>query len=73
MNTRLSGTRQQFVLACVLAAGAVVAVILGVRWLDPAWSAMTWSAMTKGEATMRWESYGGVEIQVPASWGYGTT
>jgi hypothetical protein len=73
MNTRLSGTRQQFVLACVLAVGAVAALILGVRWLDPSWSAMTWSAMTEDEAIMRWESYGGVELQVPASWGYGMT
>ncbi|MEQ7126411.1 hypothetical protein ABN034_18000 [Actinopolymorpha sp. B11F2] len=77
MNVPSMLARQHLVLACVLAAAAVAALILGVRWLAPvptegAAGGMT-GGMAEGATAMRGESYGGVEVQVPASWGYGTT
>lgn len=66
--------------AGVIAAGATVAVILGVTATlnnqtpppiatnSPTTNASTALTADKG---WRWESYGQVEVQVPASWGYG--
>ncbi|WP_328988600.1 hypothetical protein OG394_20465 [Kribbella sp. NBC_01245] len=74
------------VAAGVIAAGATVAVILGVTATlnDPAppvatndptpniaTTGPTQPPATTAEKGWRWESYGPIEVQVPADWGYG--
>lgn len=74
------------VAAGVIACGATVAIILGVTATlnDPApplatndptpniaTSGPTQPPVTTADKGWRWESYGAIEVQVPAGWGYG--
>jgi hypothetical protein len=82
---RVFGSGGRVLAVCAAVAG-VMAVPLGAWWLAERPAAEGVSAPPAARATTeaeeqpattvegwRWESYGGVEVQVPADWGYGTT
>lgn len=85
MRRSTSGRR---VLAVCAAVAGVAAVSLGAWWVAERPAADVVSAPPAARTSeeppaaraseeaveeWRWESYGGVEVQVPADWGYGTT
>jgi hypothetical protein len=68
-------TGRRVALAVVIMVLAVAGVLVAVLWRGGTESPGSPPAgsVTDLPAGWRWEAYGGIEVQVPADWGYGTT